>query len=228
MRAFVGGDAGETFTQLVTRKNKIYQARVGLVGFDAEIRMGDGRVISQPAYMLASMLAGIASGQPIGEPITYKALRIVSIASGWTSDQLDQLHINGIISAEKVRTLSGGSTFRVVSDTSTYNVTTDPVRSTISLGEESDFLAVELREMLDRKFKGRRTSVANPQVIQTAVYTFLLQKKNAKEIVDFDADNISVALLGNRAEISAPVIPAIGLDYINATLIYVNDTQTVQ
>lgn len=226
MRSFVGGDLNETFTQLVTRKNKLYQARVGLVGFDAEVRMGDGRVVAQPAYMMASMLAGIASGQEIGEPITYKALRIVSILSGWTSDQLDQLHINGIIGAEKVRTLAGGSTFRVVSDTTTYNVTTDPVRSTISLGEESDFLAVELREMLDRKFKGRRTSTANPQVIQSAIYTFLLQKKNAKEIVDFDADNISVAILGNRAEISAPVIPAFGLDYMNATLIYVNDTQT--
>lgn len=226
MRAFVGGAKGETYAQIINRKNKLFQDRVALVGFEASVRMGDGRVVVQPPYMMASMIAGVASGGGVGEPITYKGLRIVGLESTWTSDQLDQLHINGVIGAEKIRTLAGGATFRLVSDPTTYNVVTDPVRATVSLGEESDFLAVELREMLDRKFKGRRTSLSNPQVIKSAVYTFLLQKKNANEIVDFDGDNISVAIVGNRAEISAPVIPAVGLDYINATLIYVDESRT--
>lgn len=220
MRAIVGGALGETYSQTISRQVTLYNGRVSLVGFDATVRMADGRIVLQPAYMLASMVAGLSSGLPVGEPITYKQLRIASLGRPYTSEQLDQLHLNGVVACEKVRNLSTSSTFRIVSDVTTYNVETDATKYEMSLGEETDYLVMELRESLDNTFVGVRMTAIGASTIKTHIQSFLLRKQLSGQIVAFDPANISVVIIKNRAEISFVVSPAVGLSYINASMIY--------
>lgn len=224
MRTIVGGALEETYSQTVARQAVLYNSRVSLVGFDANVRMADGRVLAQPAYMLASMVAGLASGQPVGEPITYKHLRIASLIRPYTSDQLDQLHLNGVIGCEKVRNLNTTTTFRIVSDVTTFNATTSPVKSEMGLGEETDFIIMELRETLDNTFIGVRISSIGADAIKSHVQSFLFVKKLNTQIQDFDPTDISVVIIGDRAEISFVANPARGLNYINGSMIYKTKT----
>src|SRR5437763_2569491 len=79
MRGFVGGGLKETSAQLQARQAGIRDSRVGLVGNSGKRTMSDGRVLNFQGYLYASMIAGIASGLPVGEPITYKHTNITAL-----------------------------------------------------------------------------------------------------------------------------------------------------
>lgn len=224
LRAIVGGALGENVTKTLARKSALFDSRIALVGFDAEIKMADGRVALFPAYMATALVAGIVSGLPVGEPATYKQVRIASLKRQYTSDQLDQLHTAGVIVVEKVRNI-GSSSFRIVSDVTTYNDVNNPVESQMSLGEETDYLANELREMLDTTFIGTRTSALTASIIKASIDTFLSQQVSRGTIQSYTASDIAVTIIGDSANISFVVVPARGLNTIKVGIIY--DTNTV-
>jgi hypothetical protein len=147
MRGLVGAGINEGVSQLQGRQASLRNARVGLVGNSGTRRMNDGRIYNFPGYMYAALIGGIASGLPVGEPITYKHVNIESIDQTFTSDQLDQLDSAGVILSEYVRTRQS-SYFRLVSDPTTYNDVAEPVQNRMSLGEVSDYLTTEIRTLL--------------------------------------------------------------------------------
>jgi len=224
-RAIVGGGFSESIDQLKNRQMSLQNARVSLVGNSGTRRMLDGRVYNFPAYMYAALIAGLASGLPVGEPITYKHVNIESLDMKFTGDQLDQLNNSGIIMTEFVRTRSN-SFFRIVSDPTTYNVATEPVQNRMSLGEISDFLTTDLRTMLDEQFIGTRIQQTSASIIKNAVESFLDQQKIAGVIVDYNPDDVQVVITGNTARINIAVQPAQGMDYINCYVQYV-DSQLI-
>lgn len=220
LRAFVGGGFGESIEELRTRQMALRNSRVSLVGDSITRRMADGRVYNAPSYMYAALVAGVASGLPIGEPVTYKRINIASLDRRFTGDQIDQLDASGIIMTEFVRTRSG-SYFRIVNDPTTYNVTTEPVQNQISLGEVSDFLTTELRTVLDEEFIGTRIRQTSASIIKNRVESFLDRQKDVDGlIVDYNPDDIQVIISGNTARIYITVQPSEGLDYINVFLTY--------
>lgn len=225
LRAIVGGSLGESQSKILARKAGLYSSRVTLSGFDALVHMGDGRTATFPGYMTTAFIAGIASGLPVAEPITYKHLRIVSELKGYSSDQLDQMHAAGVVVVEKTRNMATTS-FRFVSDVTTKNDTNNPVSSEMSLGEETDFLGNDLREILDENYIGTRTSALTPSTIKITVSTFLLGKKNSGDIQDYDPADIAVSLIGDEAKISFVVVPSRGLNKITASIIYDSETIT--
>ncbi|AXH71122.1 putative tail sheath protein [Bacillus phage BSP36] len=226
LRGIVGGGFKESMDQLKTRQLNLRNSRVSVVGDSVTRRMSDGRVLNAPAYMYASEIAGIASGLEIGEPITYKHVNIEALDRKFTGDQLDQLNDAGIIMTEFVRTRTS-SHFRIVSDPTTYNVSTEPVQNRISLGEISDFLTTELRTMLDEDFIGTRIRATSASVIKNAVESFLDQQKNVGGlIVDYNPDDVQVVITGNTARIAITVQPSQGLDYINVYLTYEDNELT--
>lgn len=223
LRGFVGGGFKETVDQLKARQMNLRNARVSLVGNSGTRRMSDGRVYNFPAYMLAALIGGVASGLPVGEPLTYKHLNIDGLDLKFTGDQLDQLDASGVIMVEFVRTRQN-SFYRVVSDPTTYNVATEPVQNRISLGEVSDFLTTELRSILDAEFIGTRISSTSASILKNRVESFLDQQKNADGlIVDYNPDDIQVVIAGNTARINMTVQPTQGLDYINVFINYKDD-----
>lgn len=220
LRGFVGGGFSESMDELRSRQMNLRNARISVVGDSITRRMADGRVYNAPAYMFAALIAGIASGLEVGEPITYKRLNIEALDRKFTGDQLDQLDASGIVMAEFVRTRTN-SYFRIVSDPTTYNVATEPVQNRISLGEVSDFLTTELRTILDEEFVGTRIQHTSASIIKNRVESFLDQQKNVGGlIVDYSPDDVQVVISGNTARINLTVQPAQGLDYINVHISY--------
>lgn len=219
MRGIVGGSLGESLAQTMARQTSLYNPRMVLVGFDAELTMTDGRSQAFPAYMATALVAGLASGQPVAEPITYKQLRITKLLRDYDSNQLNQLHVSGVIGAEKVRNI-GSTSFRIVSDVTTYNNPDVPVKSELSLGEETDFLGMQLRERLDNLYIGTKVQATSADRMKMSVASFLLEKVNDATIEGYTTDDISVVIIGDKAEISFVVNPSRGLNRINASIIY--------
>jgi hypothetical protein len=220
LRGIVGGELDETMEDIRARQMNLRKARIGLVGDSTVRRMPDGRVLDVPAYLYAALVAGIASGLAIGEPLTYKSVNIEGLKRRFTGDQLDQLHNSGVIMTEYARG-RGTSHFRLVSDPTTYNVATEPVMNRVSLGEVSDFLTTELREVLDSEFIGTRVRNTSASIIKNRVESFLdQQKKVGGLIVDYNPDDVQVIISGNTATINITVQPSQGLDYINVNLTY--------
>lgn len=220
LRGFVGGGFDETFESLKSRQANIRNARIALVGDDVVRRMADGRVYKAPGYMYAAQIAGLASGLAVGEPITYKKMNIESLGKKYIGEQLDQLDASGVVMTEFVRNRKG-STYRVVSDPSTYNRIDEPVQNRISLGEVSDFLTTELRTVLDEEFIGTRIRNTSASIIKNRIESFLDVQKNVDGlIVNYSPEDIQVVINGNTAIINIAVQPTQGLDYINVYLSY--------
>jgi len=226
LRGLVGGGINESLEETRSRQMGLRNARVAVVGDSGTRRMADGRIYNFPAYMQAALIAGLASGLEVGEPITYKKLNIESLDHKYTGDQLDQLHNSGVIMTEFVRTRTS-SHFRVVSDPTTYNVSTEPVQNRISLGEVSDFLTTELREVLDNEFIGTRIRNTSASIMKNRVESFLDQQKKVNGlIVDYSPDDVQVVISGNTARINLTVQPSQGLDFINVYITYEDNELT--
>lgn len=220
LRGLVGGGLSESQSMIQARQVALRNSRVSLVGNSGKRSMTDGRILNIAGYMYAALIAGLASGLGVGEPITFKRVLVEGLDVKFTSDQLDQLDANGIVMTEFIRTRSG-SYFRIVSDPTTYNVSTDPVQNRMSLGETSDFLTTELRTMLDESFVGTKLRNTSASIIKNAVESFLDQQKNVGGlIVNYNPDDVQVVITGNTARINLTVQPAQGLDYINVFVTY--------
>ena len=226
LRGTVGGGFEESISDLRSRQMNLRNSRVRLVGNSGRRRMSDGRVYHFPAYMFAALVAGISSGLEIGEPATYKHVSIESLDTKFTGDQLDELDAIGVVMAEFVRTRRT-SYYRIVSDPTTYNSAFDPVQNKNSLGEISDFLATELRTILDEEFIGTRIHHTSASILKNRVESFLdTQKDVGGLIVDYSPDDVQVIITGNTARINMAVQPAQGLDYINVTVTYEDNELT--
>lgn len=125
--------------------------------------------------MMASQIAGIASGLEVGEAITFKHFNVTSVDRVFESSQLDMLNESGVISIEFVRnrTLTA---FRVVQDVTTYNDKSDPVKNEMSVGEANDFLVSELKIELDNNFIGTKVIDTSASLIKNFIQSFLDNK----------------------------------------------------
>lgn len=225
MRAIVGCGMAETVQQVISRATRLRNARVALVGFSGTRAMDDGRLVSLPGYMLASQIAGYACGLEIGEAVTFKPLALTSLDTILTSNQLDQLNENGVISAEFVRNRAN-TMFRLVQDVTTYNDASEPVKNELSVGEANDFLVSELKIALDQQFIGSKVTETSASIIKSFIQTFLDQKKRDQEIQGYPTEDVQVVLDGDKANISFIVYPIRSLNDIEVKITYSSQTIT--
>lgn len=219
MRVITGAGFNETPQKLLGRAAALRDPRTMLIGFSGKVNLADGRVTEVPAYMYAAQVAGIASGLPIGEAITFKNIRLTDLAEIYDTDQMDDLNNGGVVMAEFVRNRDQ-THFRLVDDVTTYNDQSDPVRSQMGIGEGSDFLTSELKVMLDENYIG--TSVVNmsASLIKNSVQSFLDQKRRDNEIQDYSPEDVQVVINGEVANISLVVYPIRSLKRIEVALVY--------
>lgn len=225
LRAIVGSGFEVSINELLQRRAELAEQLVSMSGFSAEVRMNDGRLLLAPPYMTAVMIAGIASGLPVGEPLTFKNLRIESIKTfdaPYTSEELDLLFESGVITAEKSRNRAAAS-FRISSEVTTTNLVEEPVARYMGLGESTDFLANRIRVMLDDTFIGTRTSLVTPGMMITAISQELGMEQLQGNIVDYDKEQIQVIIRNRTARINFSVQPTQGIDFINVGISYRND-----
>lgn len=219
MRAIVGGGIAETKEQLLSRVASLYNPRVSLIANSGTFAMDNGRLLKVPAYMVASAVAGLASGLDIGDSITFKHLRIAELDTVYDSGELDQLNENGIIAVEFVRNRTETS-FRIVDDVTTYNDKSDPVKQEMAVGEANDFLVSELKVQLDDAFIGSRTINTSASIIKDFIISYLGRKKRDNEIQDFSAEDVQVIIEGSEARISMTIYPIRSLKKIAVSLVY--------
>ena len=219
MRVICGGDYDETVDELLARAATLRNARATLVGFSSTVTLDSGVVKQIPAYLSAAQVAGLASGLPIGEPITFKHVKISNLTKIFDSAQLDMLNTAGVVMTEFVRNRTETS-FRLVDDVTTYNDRTDPVRNQMAIGESNDFLVSELKINLDNNFIGTRVVNVSASLLKSHIQSFLNTKKANDEIQDFDAEEIQVVINGEIASISMVVYPVRGLKRIEVSLVY--------
>lgn len=219
MRIVVGGGTNETVEESIARATNLRDPRASVVGFSGTRKMDDGRLLKLPGYMMASQIAGIASGLEIGEAITFKHFTVTSVDRIYESGQLDMLNESGVIAVEYVRnrTLTA---FRIVQDVTTYNDKTDPVKNEMSVGEANDFLVSELKIELDNNFIGTKVVDTSASLIKNFIQSFLDKKKRAREIQDYTPEEVQVVLEGDVASISLTVMPIRSLNKITVQLVY--------
>ena len=219
MRVIVGGGSNETVEESITRATNLRDPRASLVGFSGVRKMDDGRVMQLPAYMLASQVAGIASGLEIGEAVTFKHFSITSLDRVLEGSQLDMLNESGVISLEYVRNRTN-TAFRIVQDVTTYNDKSDPVKNEMSVGEANDFLVSEMKIELDNAFIGTKVVDTSASLIKNFIQSFLDKKKRAHEIQDYTPEEVQVILEGDVAMISMTIMPIRSLNKIQVSIVY--------
>lgn len=222
-RVILGGGTNETLKQSTVRASQLRDKRTVLIANSGTRLMNDGTTKSLPAYIIAAMIGGLASGVPVGDSIMNKSLDLLNVDQKFTSDELDLLDIQGVVALEYVRNRSN-LIFRVTDDITTYADTEDPVAGIQSAGEASDFFVVDLREMLDSTFLGQRIAVGAAKEIKTAIIAFLTSEQSVGTIMDFDESDISVTVNGNEASISLTIVPSLVLRKIKVNVIYTNET----
>lgn len=219
MRIVVGGGTNESVEESITRAINLRDPRASLVGFSGTRKMDDGRIMKLPAYMMASQVAGIASGLSIGEAVTFKHFNITTLDRVLEGTQLDTLNESGVICLEFVRNRTT-TAFRIVQDVTTYNDKTDPVKNEMSVGEANDFLVSELKIELDNAFIGTKVVDTSASLVKNFIQSFLDKKKRASEIQDYVPEEVQVVLDGDVAQISLTIMPIRSLNKIQVSIVY--------
>lgn len=224
-RVILGGGINESAQQTQSRVSALRSERAMFMATSGSRLMNDGTTKQLPAYMVAAMLGGIASGIPVGMSIYRYPLDLVSIDQKFTSEQLDVLDTQGIVAIQYVRNRNA-LVFRTTDDVTTYGSIDDPTLGLMSAGEASDFLTVDLRTMLYDTFLGTMITTGAAKEIKAAIIAFLTTEKSLGVIMDFDESDITVVTQGSKATISIAVVPSLVLRKINVDIIYNPETIT--
>lgn len=220
----VGGGINETTTAAINRASSLRttSAKVLVNATSATRLMADGTVKDLPGYMITAMIGGVASGIAIGQSVTHKDLDLVDVDQRFTSSQLDALASAGAIAVEFVRN-RGTQEFRITDDITTASPeSSDPTVSELSVGESTDFLVGDLRQLLDRQYIGSPTLLTSPGDIKATISSFLLSKENNGEIEDYEENGITVTIIGNTVHITMQVVPVRAIKYITVGLNYIS------
>lgn len=220
----VGGGIKETTTATINRATSLAttNAKVLVNATSATRLMTDGTVKDLPGYMVTAMIGGVASGIDIGNSVIHKALDLVDVDQKFTSSQLDALASAGAVAVEFVRN-RGTQEFRITDDITTASPeSSDPTVSELSVGESTDFLVGDLRQLLDKQYIGNPTLLTSPGDIKATVSSFLLSKENNGEIEDYEENGITVTIIGDTVNITMQVVPVRAIKYITVGLNYIS------
>ena len=220
----VGGGIKETTTATINRATSLetINAKVLVNATSATRLMADGTVKDLPGYMVTAMIGGVASGIDIGKSVIHKDLDLVDVDQKFTSSQLDALASAGAVAVEFVRN-RGTQEFRITDDITTASPESlDPTVSELSVGESTDFLVGDLRQLLDRQYIGSPTLLTSPGDIKATISSFLLSKENNGEIEDYEENGITVTIIGDTVHITMQVVPVRAIKYITVGLNYIS------
>ena len=220
----VGGGIKETTTATINRATNLEttNAKVLVNATSATRLMADGTVKDLPGYMVTAMIGGVASGIGIGQSVIHKDLDLVDVDQKFTSSQLDALASAGAVAVEFVRN-RGTQEFRITDDITTASPeSSDPTVSELSVGESTDFLVGDVRQLLDKQYIGNPTLLTSPGDIKATISSFLLSKENNGEIEDYEENGITVTIIGNTVNITMQVVPVRAIKYITVGLNYIS------
>lgn len=183
-------------------------------------------------YAMACICAGMQAGSEVGEPITYKAIRVSAITqdSSWEpAIDFDEMIEAGVTFAEQ----TDAGAFRIVVGNTTYSQDSNIVFNRISINEAGNYVAFELRTHLETLFTGTKARTGSASAIKNAAIAKLKQLRDEDIIVDGNETdgtiipayrNLNVVISGVTATLDVTITPVPGIDFI-LTTIYLTSLQ---
>lgn len=206
----VGGGINESANSSVQRAFSLRttDARVGVIACSGTRNMNNGVKQDLPAYIIAAMVGGLATGLDVGESITFKDLGLIDVDQKFTKEQLDMLDSSGVISIEYVRNRTGQQ-FRITNDiTTAAPISKDVGVTELGTGETIDFLATYMRSRIEELYIGTSTSLASASDIKTTIIGILQQEQNGGIIQDYKESDIHVTVSGEAVLIQIECVLA--------------------
>lgn len=199
-----------------------------------------GALRSYPHWYAASMIAGIlaAEGNGISDPITHTYLRNVSLESTYQpgSVELDQMIDSGVLTFERDPSITRASRgFRITRAITTFRVigvsaTRSNAFESISVVNQSDFIAASIREMEEALFIGQAIFPDTLENIRLAVNLELARRSRERIIYGYDPEFTQVSLSPdspNAVNVVYKCFPAPALEFIlNTQLLFPIPTDT--
>lgn len=213
MRGYYGGGLGEALDLTIGRAATLNSERSTLCAPGITRAIAGGGKETLPAYFTAAMIAGRASGVPVGEPITLDYLNLIGLEKVLESTQIDQLVEAGVTVVEYVQQANRKG-FRIVQGITTYQDDANPALREIAIAEITDFLNRGLREKLEETFVGTRGTVLSANLVKNETQSFLDDKVREGLITEYEPSSVTVILDGDVVYVNYEAMPSFGINYV--------------
>lgn len=224
--------ADKTKTELIAAQLATNSLHVVLSGQKMQhLRIGTGQVEFLPEWSVATAMAGMRAGAPLGEPLTWKYVNCSGISSdsSWSSENNDdvvELELNGITVVTQVR----GKGFRIDKCITTYTKTDNDAFTEETIVQVWKNISYELRRALEDRFTGRPGTlniVRSVPVVVAAVLDRFREEGAITDTVDAQGNtisayrNITVQLQGDRLFVGVTITPTPGINFVLNTIVLV-------
>lgn len=214
-----------TKDEIIDQANAINDFDVHMVAQNPTVLDATGTLREFGPRILATMAASMRAGVPeVGEPLTFKFLRVSSLTqdNSWDPSELtdaNQFIQNGILFAE---TIDGKGT-RWVRDLTTHVKDDNLAFVEGSVRDAVRFIAFNLREVLVDRFTGKKAAPATITNIRDAAVAFLELARQDNIIVDSTDPttgstirawhNLKVFSSGDVVTLNVGIFPVPGINF---------------
>lgn len=217
-RAIVGGAAGETPTQAVTRALAINSAYVQLVYPGLKDPDSNGTLAVIPPYLVAAQKSGISAGLRRGWAATFQYLKAAGIERNCSQSELDTLELGGVMGVEFVT----GQGFRVVHDQTTYLKSPHIDRREFSTALVLDQVVARLRRTAELRI-GQPASPASKHVIEGDISAECNRMAAEGLLISSNGSpafqNLSVSIVGTQVTVNIEVAVALPLNFVGIVIV---------
>jgi hypothetical protein len=225
------GSLDGTHTELIAQANTLNSEHLCLSGQKLSRRGAvTGNITEFPEWSLATVLAGMRAGAPLGEPLTHKFIKatLVSQDATWenndTANVVDLL-LNGVMSVAAIP----GEGFRIEKGITTYTKSDNDAFTEESIVQGWKNIAYEWRTGLEKQFTGRPGDPNTVLTVKPASVSILSALRDQGQIADSIIDgatvdgfrDISVSLAGDVLSVGGTISPTPGINFILNTMVIV-------
>lgn len=222
-RQFVGGalqtwvsEANRTtaIAALVAAFKALNSDRTVHVGLGSKAYDADGNIKLYPAYVAASMYAGIAAGASVVEPLTNKYLNCLGLEVDLRTTEIDTLLEAG--GAVPVPDNVQGAGYVISRQLTTWNQDADLYRIEFSVGRGADYIAREVRKRHALLIGKPGTEALDTTIINLTNAVLEAAKRN-ELIRSYDPKQTQLRVEGTVRYVDYSAQPILPVNYIFST-----------
>jgi hypothetical protein len=217
-RCIVGGSAGATDDEALAAAKTFNGDRTSYTHLGYYDHNAAGALTLYPPYLLAALLAGMFSGVNPGTALTNKSIKIRGLERKLRNPtDTDRLIKGGVLCVEETQ-----AGYKVVQSISTWLTNTNYNRVEVSVGVAIDFVARNVRNVLDplRGAKGMPQLLADAiSRVDSALRELAKPEPIGPGVLAGDAENppykgITATLEGDVLRVAFQCSPVIPVNYI--------------
>lgn len=178
----------------------------------------NGTLTTYSGAISAALVAGMASGVDVAEPLTHKSIKVIGLEYNFKWADLDRLLEGGICPLE----YDPGRAYRVCQSITTWLRNDKYNRREVSVRRTADYVARQVRDRLEMDFVGTKGTLTTLISIKNATTSVLTQMVRLELLAGDAANppykNIQVRLDGDTAYVDFECSPVIPINYIPVTI----------